>query len=868
MNPYPSQAVIEVIPPRINRGDVMTAEMLFGSLMAEGHFSLEVSGDDNGQHLIIRGARATLANIKNQIRAVYSHVEFKDIPPHEDPARQDGRCRVTAELMLERPTYFPLRIFEDGAFETADPLRALLGALKGLEKNERAASQLILTPAPFDWARKYMPMAQPPQRRAAGETVSFRMEAQHGLGCAWIFGTAVLSMMALLRFGAQDWLGFVLWAISAGLCFSGLGWGWTKLAYPTPVAPKMVEQKISRPAFQAVLRLYAYANTDARALDLVQRLNGAYKQFGMANGNTFKGHRREFDPQVLMTEPINPFQELRDQVMRLNLTELAALWHLPTGETVKAVEHTMARRLLPVRRNYFAQGVLVGHAEAQGERVPIHLAPQMLEHNTFMIAKTQKGKSTLMAHLALAAMQEDMALVVIDPHGDLAKAVSGLVPRQRVSQVRYLDWSDKQRAVGLNFLDVQQGCDPGVIISNIVHAGTEIWTDNWGPRMEDALRHALRTLLEANDTLARHGQEQFTLLDVNALFQLPTFRRRLIKHHVRNPETINWWQRQYDHLSDSLRMDVISPVITKLDRLAENATLKNIVGQSRSTLNFREVLSERGIVLINTASGQIGNDTAGLLAALFIDSLNFAIRDQTAIADSRQRPRVMVIIDELQTLVGVDYKSFLAELRKMGASFVMGTQSLAQLDPAAARAAQSAVLSNIDTLFVFDTNEADADILSRELDQVVDSTDIINLPDHTAYLKTQVGSERSETLFVKILPPAVPDPMVHQQIGSQVVRYTLPTAETERRRQNFVNQWYGRDLQMGDRDSVDDDDSRTDDYGGANPVGYDPKSPIRPKGPVQPPVPPQATGGAIHPSEDTPGKGQGSSKKSQEWGKP
>jgi len=519
MSPYSNQVVIEVIPSRINPGDVMVAEMLFGSLLNEDGFSLEVSGDDNGQHLLVRGPRETIAHVKNQIRAVYSHVEFREILPQEDPARPQGRSRVTAELKPEHSTMYPFRTFKEGDFETADPIRGLLGALKGLQPNERAGSQLILTPAPSDWARKYMPMAQPPPARGSGETVSCGKEVQHGLGFVWIMGTAFLGLGALFKFGAQEWLGFALLAVITGLWFSGLGWGWFKLAYSAPIAPKMVEEKISRPAFQAVLRLYAYADTEARALELVQRLNGAYKQFGLGNGNMLKGYRAQFDPQVLEISPATLLQEWRDQVMRLNVSELAALWHLPTGEAVKEIEHTMARRILPVRPKIFAEGILVGHAESQGERVPIHLSSKMLEHNTFMIAKTQKGKSTLMAHLAAAAMQKEMALIVIDPHGDLAREVSGRVPQHRLSAVRYLDWGDRQQAVGFNFLDVHQGIDENVIISNIVHAGAEIWNENWGPRMEDVLRHSLHVLLETNAKLAAQGQEQFTLLDVNALFR-------------------------------------------------------------------------------------------------------------------------------------------------------------------------------------------------------------------------------------------------------------------------------------------------------------------------------------------------------------
>ncbi len=866
MSPYASQSVVEVIPPRGNRGDVLSAEMLLSSLMSEDLFSLEVSGDANGPHLLIRGMSSTVRHVRNQLRTAYSRVEFRELSLQDDPARNDGRSRVTAELVLEHSSGFPLRNFEEGTFETADPIRGLLGALKGLGRNERVASQLVLSPASSDWARKYLSLAQPPQPYAARETTSVGLEFQHGIGCTWVLGTAALSLIALYNFGYRHWLEFAMWATVAGLFFSGAGWVWTKLARPT-INPKLVEQKVSRPAYQVWLRLYAYADTRDRAMQLVKRISGAYQQFGMTYSNTFKPQLCEFDPQFVEMKPSSWVQELLDKVMRLNVTELAALWHLPAGEALQQVEHTMARRLLPIRPYSFARGILIGHAESQGERIPIHLAPGMLEHNTFMIAKTQKGKSTLMAHLAAAAMQENMALVVIDPHGSLARNVSGLVPRHRVKDVRYLDWGDRQRAVGFNFLDVQQGCDERVIVSNIVHAGSGFWEENWGPRMEDALRYALRVLLEANGKLAARGQDQFTMLDVNFLFRYPNFRRRLIKEYVRDEETISWWKDYYENLPANLRMEVTTPVTTKMDRLAENMTLRNIIGQSRSTINFRDVLSERGIVLIDTANGVIGDDAAGLLMALFLDSLNYAIRNQVSISNAAERPHVMVVVDELQKLEGVDYGSFLAELRKMGGSFVMGTQSLAQLEPDKPKA-DAGVLSNIDTLIVFDTYAADAEVLTRYLDELVDTTDIINLPDHTAYIKTQADSEPLPAVFVKLLTPAFANDQIQGEIDSQVVRYTMPPVEQERRRQLFETQWVGRDRNMRDSDSDKQEDSSQQNQSGANAVGYDPKSPIRSNGPAPFSTGTQSAEARKPKPGDKPVQAPLGLKKPKEWGKP
>ena len=268
----------------------------------------------------------------------------------------------------------------------------------------------------------------------------------------------------------------------------------------------------------------------------------------------------------------------------------AALWNLPVGAEVPGVERMLAKRILPLPTTV-QKGILIGHSRHQGQQIPVRLGEESLWHHIFMVAKTQKGKSTLMAHLAAEAMRKKTALVVIDPHGDLARSLLGLVPRSRASDVVFIDFSDMHQVVGLNLLDMSQGRNADAIVSNIVHVGELIWSDNWGPRMEDALRMALRTLLSANEILARRRQPQFTLLDIPPLFELPNFRHRLIEQYVGDQEILQWWTGYFERLYESLRMDVINPVLTKIHRFSTHKAVRNIVGQANSTVNFRELLN-------------------------------------------------------------------------------------------------------------------------------------------------------------------------------------------------------------------------------------------------------------------------------------
>jgi hypothetical protein len=299
--------------------------------------------------------------------------------------------------------------------------------------------------------------------------------------------------------------------------------------------------------------------------------------------------------------------------------------------------------------------------------------------------------------------------------------------------------------------------------------------------------------LIANEKLVQEHERQFTLIDIPMLFEMDNFRHRLFKEYVKVPEVLHWWTGYYEHLYPNLRVDVINPVLTKINRFSTHSVVKNIVGQSRSTVNFRELLNERRILLVNTATGVIGPDAGGLLGAVLIDHINFAVREQMAIANPSARARVVVVVDEFQSIPGVDYPGFLAELQKMGASFILATQALGQLE-ALSEVLRPAILSNIETLFVFQTSADDADVLRHELDDEVTATDIINLADHSCYVKTQVGRDRLPVMHLETLPPQAGDRTIAEQVIGQMSRYARPVKVVEAERKAFLERWFGREI--------------------------------------------------------------------------
>jgi hypothetical protein len=258
-----------------------------------------------------------------------------------------------------------------------------------------------------------------------------------------------------------------------------------------------------------------------------------------------------------------------------------------------------------------------------------------LRRHLLAVAKTRRGKSTLLLRFAQHLMRASIGnvrgdptgrastLVLVDPHRDLATGALGLVPAERRADVVYLDLSNRRRPFALNLLDVGLGWDRDQAVSNSLRIFRREFDGFWGPRMEDAFRFALMALFEANQSVCwadpRLGRSsQHTILEVPALLALRGFRRRVL-NQVSDPSIKQWFDDYFDALDSRLRQEIINPVQTKVHRYLGSMVARQIVGQPRSTIDFRQLVAEHKIVLINLNAFDVGEDVAALVGGTLLN---------------------------------------------------------------------------------------------------------------------------------------------------------------------------------------------------------------------------------------------------------
>jgi hypothetical protein len=810
-----SVVAVEVIPPAGNTVDALKMEGLLSSLGLQVPFALEIAGSVNGRHFFVRARQGVLTHLCSQLEHVYGQVRFRELVEGDDPARllrltgeaapfeQGGMGGMAMGLLhLRRFEALPLRTCRDGDFRETDPILAVLGGFGRVAEGELLLSQLLLQPAPDDWADGFQTLTRPLD-------VRIKTDSPLGIGGGILMAAGIgLGLAALLRLVtwavAGKWLlvmllGMVLLPLSI-LAFR---------AYRSFERDRLhadagqVARKIFLPGYRFQLRLAVRAPTQEQARRRLLQLAAAYRQFNAGAGNALTLEEVPFDPCDLedgwsgrLRLPGSP----RDII---NAAEAASLWHLPWGDGAQLVPRALSLQLLPLPEDV-GEGVPIGTSTHHGRTVPVCLPPSAVERNKLLVARTRRGKTTLMLHLAQAACQawpeegrrdRQRMVVFIDPHGDAVKRLVGMVPHDRVADVVYLDLGDEARVPGWNLLDTHMGFSPELLVESFVHAGRRIWTDFWGPRMEDVLRHVVWSLVKANRK--RSAERQYTVLDIQAALILDRFQFSLREQVTDDPDLMIWWYGYYDKLHARQRLEIVNPVLNKIQRFSSSPTVRRVISRPTSTINLLELVDRGGILLVNLPGGTIGLDNAGFLGALLLSYLEAAIRANQDLSPD-QRPRVTCFIDECGS-IPFPYQTLLAELVKMGADFTLVTQSLAQLE-AIEEGLLDTTLANIDTLAVFQTSGRDARELVCELgDRRVEADHIVNLPDHTCLLKTQRDGIPLPVMRVDLMDAPRGDEEIARAIRQLNGRYAIDAAEADRLHRWRVQRVYGMDIRGFER---------------------------------------------------------------------
>ncbi len=782
--------LLAVTPPRTGERTLLGVENLLQSIAVPEPFALELTGDSDGVTVLVRCRDGEV--VREQIAAHYPQARIEEIPDDEDPLQlAEGEQAWGLTLTSTGPDYVPLRTFRDDDLldPGSDPLIALLGALSAPKEGERVVTRLLLRSLGPDWSQPHQELAfgQPPAQRPPPAPAS---SSQGATGGPEPLALAVLGVVGLVAFKGYDWVqsGEPLKAVLLGLGALGASiaglWAWQrwKGGRDRVYDPALVREKVSRAAFAAELQVTAILpreGTKERARDLLGRVVAAYHHYDHPVGARFKdGRIRPVLPEPSI-EPSPPgFFGKRSA---LGVREVAALWHPPGARDETPLVGRSGAKVLHPDAKSAGSGAPVGETVSGASRT-VHFPEDLLRRHHLYVARTRMGKSTLMGHLVAhklrekAAGRDGDAIVVVDPHADLVADLLGRVPESLIDQVRLVDLAAGDGFPGINLLDTRVFSDRDRTADSVVRVARGLW-EQWGPRMQSILEQTVKTLHEANASL--DPEEQHTILDALRLLSDERFRAEVLGR-VHDPYLLEWWARDFGGWRREYTAEALAPVQTRLSYYASSRRARAILGQSRSTIDLRRTILDGGVLFVSTAQGSAGRDVAALVGASLLNLVDAVIREQESLPEE-QRRGALVVVDEMQSMPGVDYESMLSELGKYGASFVLATQSLDKLDDLS-RTMRTTLLANTGCLAVFQVAGDDARTLVRELGQErVGEEDITSQPVHHCYVRATVGKERLPAFSMRVAKPDAGDAGVAARLRAASAAYTTSAAEVAAR---------------------------------------------------------------------------------------
>jgi len=164
--------------------------------------------------------------------------------------------------------------------------------------------------------------------------------------------------------------------------------------------------------------------------------------------------------------------------------------------------------------------------------------------------------------------------------------------------------------------------------------------------------------------------------------------------------------------------------------------MRNIIGQSQSSFDFRKVMDEGKILLINLAKGKINEENSNFLGLILVPKILIAAMSRQDIPEEQRRD-FYLYVDEFQNFATPDFAQILSEARKYRLNLIVANQFIGQIDDEV----KNAIFGNVGTLCSFRVGVTDANYLQHEFQPVFSENDLINVEKYHAYIKTIVNNE-------------------------------------------------------------------------------------------------------------------------------
>jgi hypothetical protein len=683
-------------------------------VFGQRHISLEVVARDGLVYYYAVVPTVLIDVIKQAISASYPSARVEEVEEH-NIFNESGKISGTigGEFTLKKSYVYPIATYQESK---RDASRAILNALSSVSKEDGVGIQLLLRPAPEGWSKNSVYSAN-------------RIKKDKSKKSGGTYNGVTLSE--------------ILQAFWKPLEAKDAKPEDKQLTSLEQSLVDVIEEKTRHPGYEVLIRVVVSSNTAARSQAILNNIIAAFSLFDSTVNNGFKFSVSK-DIEELVTSYIFRFFPQGAKQNILNTVELATIYHLPNQSNIPTsqVQRQMAKQVDGPTQT-MEEGFLLGYNEFRGVKKQIRLSTNDRRRHTYMIGQTGTGKSGLLENLAYQDMMDGRGFAFIDPHGDSAEKLLGMVPKDRVEDVIYFSPGDMENPVGVNLFEFETQDQRDFLIQEAIAMLYRLYdpghTGIIGPRYEHWFRNAALTIMS--------DPNGSTFIDIPQVFNDQAFTDEKLKH-VTDRTVLDFWNKEMAQTSDANKSEVLGWFVSKFGAFLSNEMMRNILGQTKSGFNLREIMDNKKILLVNLSKGRTGELNSQLLGMIFVMKFQAAAMGRASVPED-QREDFALYVDEFQNFATDSFETILSEARKYRLNLVLANQFMTQLTDNI----REAIIGNIGTVISGRIGITDAEILQKKFAPTFDAEDLTKLPNFQTISSVMINGVPSAAFSMSLVPP-------------------------------------------------------------------------------------------------------------------
>ena len=381
----------------------------------------------------------------------------------------------------------------------------------------------------------------------------------------------------------------------------------------------------------------------------------------------------------------------------------------------------------------------------------------------YVVGKTGMGKTVMLENMAIQDIQRGNGVAIVDPHGEFAERMLDFVPKERVNDVIYFNPADQEFPIAFNAIEQVAPEHRHLVASGLMGVFKKIWPDVWSARMEYLLHNSILALLEYPGS---------TLLGINRILADKDYRMKVLDK-VTDPTIKAFWQNEFAKYPPQFLSEAAAPIQNKVGQFISAPLIRNIVGQTTTAFNIREIMDTGKILIVNLSKGKIGEDASHLLGALIVTKLQLAAMGRVDVPEEERRD-FYLYVDEFQNFATEAFANVLSEARKYHLCLTLAHQYITQME----ETVRDAIFGNVGTIINFRIGAADAEFLEKEFLPEFNADDLVNLAKYNIYLKLMIDGVASRSFSATTLAPLdKPD----KSYTEKIIRISRERYGTERK---------------------------------------------------------------------------------------